>query len=39
MEPEEVYEIITDTVRHMVAEAAVDIDDEWQLLQILGVEQ
>ncbi|GHB52215.1 hypothetical protein GCM10010331_44750 [Streptomyces xanthochromogenes] len=38
-EPEEYQESVCDAVRHLVAEAATDLDDEWTLLQMLGVER
>ncbi|WP_267890159.1 hypothetical protein [Streptomyces sp. NRRL F-4489] len=28
-----------DTVRRMVADLALDMDDEWRLLQMLGVDR
>ncbi|MFE9412313.1 hypothetical protein ACFYN0_26495 [Streptomyces sp. NPDC006704] len=38
-EPEEYQEIICDAVRRIVADVANDLDDEWTLLQMLGVER
>lgn len=37
-EPEEYTEIIESAVRRIVADVATDLDDEWTLLEMLGVE-
>ncbi|MDJ0463108.1 hypothetical protein [Streptomyces sp. H27-C3] len=37
-EPEEYREVVEDSVRRIVADVSTDLDDEWTLLQMLGVE-
>ncbi len=37
-DPEERQEAVEAAARRVVAEAATDLDDEWTLLQMLGVD-